>query len=356
MCNNYSRFSFSPLHFLLLLSANKKETLVIMMRRSSAAFSNFTPLTVNFMWIKTCNMKCKFCYSTYNDPACSSLDPRGLPDADARKVVEMLSNYTVPRAVEDRDSPPTRMFNKITFAGGEPFLRTDLGPILHFSKSQGLTTSVVSNGFRFRLAAGGVPDRRVQSILENIDQLAISCDSGVAETRRRIGRHLRNGDALQNEHYFKFASYIRHRTNISLKLNSVVCAYNHAEDMHDFVKQFGPKRWKVFQALRVEGQNDTQFEEIRTSSEEFDAFAERHRELNPVVESNDTMTGSYLMVDPWGRFFDNSKGQHTYSEPILQVGVEEALKQVSFCMAKYVRRDGIYDISQDRLKVAGSSA
>ena len=39
-------------------------------------------------------------------------------------------------------------------------------------------------------------------------------------------------------------------------------------------------------------------------------------------ESNELMRGSYVMVDPAGRFFDNVEGGHTYSRPILEVGVE----------------------------------
>ena len=54
------------------------------------------------------------------------------------------------------------------------------------------------------------------------------------------------------------------------------------------------------------------------------------------------MTGSYVMVDPAGRFFDNVAGIHTYSHPILNVGVEEALKDVSVDTDKFLSRSGIY--------------
>jgi radical S-adenosyl methionine domain-containing protein 2 len=41
------------------------------------------------------------------------------------------------------------------------------------------------------------------------------------------------------------------------------------------------------------------------------------------------MTGSYVMVDPAGRFFDNTAGTHMYSRPINEVGVDAALREVS---------------------------
>ena len=52
-----------------------------------------------------------------------------------------------------------------------------------------------------------------------------------------------------------------------------------------------------------------------------------------------------VMVDPAGRFFDNKKGIHNYSKPILEVGVKEALKDVNYCYKKFIDRDGGYDYS-----------
>ena len=48
-----------------------------------------------------------------------------------------------------------------------------------------------------------------------------------------------------------------------------------------------------------------------------------------IPESNELITGSYLMVDPAGRFFDNTAGTHMYSRPINEVGVDAALREVS---------------------------
>ena len=67
-----------------------------------------------------------------------------------------------------------------------------------------------------------------------------------------------------------------------------------------------------------------------------------------VVESNDLMTGSYVMVDPAGRFFDNVAGTHFYSQPINQVGVHIALSEVSVNPYKFGLRDGLYEWSGER--------
>ena len=55
------------------------------------------------------------------------------------------------------------------------------------------------------------------------------------------------------------------------------------------------------------------------------------------------MTESYVMIDPAGRFFDNAQGTYTYSLPILEVGVEEALKEVLIEPERFRRRGGRYD-------------
>ena len=54
------------------------------------------------------------------------------------------------------------------------------------------------------------------------------------------------------------------------------------------------------------------------------------------------MTGSYVMVDPAGRFFDNVAGSHTYSRPILEVGAEQALKDVSVDAGKFLSKSSLY--------------
>lgn len=54
------------------------------------------------------------------------------------------------------------------------------------------------------------------------------------------------------------------------------------------------------------------------------------------------MTGSYIMISPDGRFFNNVDGKHNYSEPILEVGIEEALKQTPVLREVVYKREGDY--------------
>ena len=82
---------------------------------------------------------------------------------------------------------------------------------------------------------------------------------------------------------------------------------------------------------------------VNSSGTSNSAGESRWLESYVVPESNDLMTGSYVMVDPAGRFFDNVSGTHTYSRPILEVGVEEALRDISIAPEKFLSRGGSYD-------------
>jgi len=58
--------------------------------------------------------------------------------------------------------------------------------------------------------------------------------------------------------------------------------------------------------------------------------------------STSEIKGSYVMVDPAGRFFENTSGRHIYSQPILEVGVRRAMNKMGYDFAKFVKRGGLY--------------
>ena len=133
-----------------------------------------------------------------------------------------------------------------------------------------------------------------------------------------------------------------------MKINTVVTRSNLHESLADFIIETHTERWKLLQVLPVEGQNDQTINSYLISDGEFNHYVQNSRRVEDygirvVPEGNDLMTGSYVMVDPAGRFFDNVAGSHTYSRPILDIGVEGALKDVSVDAAKFLARDGLYN-------------
>ena len=75
---------------------------------------------------------------------------------------------------------------------------------------------------------------------------------------------------------------------------------------------------------------------------QFQAFVARHAAYRSiaVVEDNQDMQESYIMVDPQGRFFQNSPvfAGYQYSQPILEVGAEKAFEQVNFNPERFLSR------------------
>ena len=123
---------------------------------------------------------------------------------------------------------------------------------------------------------------------------------------------------------------------------------NYNEVLAGFIAKARPERWKLLQVLPVRGQNDGVVDNLLITSEEFAHYVERNRNVESrgivvVPECNDLLTGSYVMVDPAGRFFDNVAGTHVYSRPINQVGVDAALREVSVDPDKFQLREGLYE-------------
>ena len=179
-----------------------------------------------------------------------------------------------------------------------------------------------------------------------LDIIALSIDSVCEETQIEIGRFERGRSPITSQRYLALSKAIRSQ-GIRLKVNTVVNRANRAEDFMSFIVAMKPERWKVFQALPVRGQNDARIDEFTVTDGEFKRYVQRNRAvehsgIRVVPESNELMTGSYVMVDPHGRFFDNVQGHHTYSVPILDFGVTAALMSVSVDVGLFDERGGNY--------------
>ena len=173
----------------------------------------------------------------------------------------------------------------------------------------------------------------------------MSIDSVNSDTLLRMGRTTRSGPMSEEEYLDQIG--ILKQYSIRVKINTVVTWDNLRENLIDFIIRARPERWKLLQVLPVQGQNDLSIGDNLVSADEFERYVLVNRRVEEygitvVPESNDQMTGSYVMVDPAGRFFDNVAGFHTYSRFITEVGVEEALKDVSVDLNKFLSRNGLY--------------
>ncbi len=280
-------------------------------------------LAINFHLWEPCNKRCKFCFATFKDVKQTVLPKGHLPKESCLALINLIAAPGI----------------KITFAGGEPTLCPWLAVGVKLAKAKGATTMVVTNGSKITPAY-------LRQFEGCLDWIALSVDSLDDSINLASGRAIAGRRVLTQSDYLSVVAYIK-TAGIRFKLNTTVHALNWQENLSTFIEATQPERWKVFQVLRVDGQNDAHFSEFAVTSEQFQAFCQRHAQvathLPMVPESNELMRGSYLMIDPAGRFYDSTQGKHTYSDPILSVGVEKALDQVRLDQSTFLARGGRWD-------------
>ena len=130
---------------------------------------------------------------------------------------------------------------------------------------------------------------------------------------------------------------------------------------------------QVFQVLLLDGENtgkDTgsirDARELVITDAQFQAFLDRHKDQPSLVpESNAMMKDSYLMLDEkmryiftiyfdthddrlCGRFLNCTDGGKKPGRSLLDVGVQEALKDAGFDEKAFFDRGGVYEWSRNR--------
>jgi radical S-adenosyl methionine domain-containing protein 2 len=139
--------------------------------------------------------------------------------------------------------------------------------------------------------------------------------------------------------------------NIKFKVNTVVSTLNWKEDMNANINLLNPMRWKVFQVLLLQGENSgangdlKDVQNLLITHDMFQSFVDRHSAAFPqlVAEPKNLMKDSYLMLDEKMRFLNCQNGSKSPTDSILEVGVNNALKQAGFNKNAFLEGGGIFD-------------
>jgi radical S-adenosyl methionine domain-containing protein 2 len=237
----------------------------------------------------------------------------------------------------------SRRFTKVTFAGGEPTLYQKLDDMLKVAKDNGALVNIVTN-------ASLIDRKWLENNRKWIDFLTISADSDNPDTHIKMGRTAKGRGPVPTAHYLGLAAAAKD-LGIRVKLNTVVTTTNQHEDMTRFVLGMNPIRWKILQAMPIDGQNDHYISALIPSSEAFSDYVKRHEKalktsrIRIVAETIEGIRCSYVMIDPYGRFFDDLTGRYRYGRSILEVGVDQAWEDVSFDDGKFQARGGTADFA-----------
>lgn len=293
-----------------------------------------TPKAVNWHCFKACNYGCRFCYARFEDLKATSF----MTENEGCRLLEQLATAGV---------------EKINFVGGEPMLHPHIRAWIVHAKTVGMVTSIVSNGT-------GIDRAFLSTMKGHLDWVGLSVDASNDELHEQLGRgekkHLRNGISAHLARSLPVADLL-HEFGVGVKLNTVVTALNQQDDMSEVVRRIRPDRWKIFQALHIEGENDEDILQLEVSDVAFDAYVERHRAalvdlggVTVVAENNEAMLGTYAMIDPLGRVYTNAEGRYRYSsDSMLVMGFVDAWREVStgFSAEAFLARDGDWDWNRE---------
>ena len=268
--------------------------------------------SINYHFLRECNFSCKYCFHV--DKGSSENVKMNILSIDQMKTLLTLLKQAG--------------CEKINFSGGEPFLKAkQLGIIVKFCKEQlGLKTGIISNGSLIK-------QEWFEKYGQYLDWLGISMDSFQEHTLKNIGRNsINKKPSVMFEQLMQIKQWCQ-MYKIRFKINTVVSIFNKDEDMNAQIQLLKPERWKVFQALAIDGENSNNHNKNKNkrgsltgeiSHKEYLQFIKKHSSCHPIVESNDIMKNSYIIVDEKGRFLDNSTGKKVPSKSILEVN--DALK------------------------------
>lgn len=273
-------------------------------------------LAVNIHLTGKCDMQCIGCYARFGEDIKSK--PFALTQSDWIKVLNNIYDYSSGLNV------------KINFVGGEPLLYPYLPELLNHSKKKGFTTSLVTNGSLLK--------RRFNELNGLIDWIGMSVDSFDECTLRALGR-VSKGNTLN---YHEIIPLI-HALDSKLKVNTVISKLNWQESMIDDLSTMKIDRWKVFQFLPVKGENDRALAALQINEDQFQHFCKSHSVLQPIIENNDAMQGSYLMISPDGLLFNNSNGYYKYGPSLLNNIDQAAIEDTGYSTVKFLNRGGSYN-------------
>lgn len=273
-------------------------------------------ITVNWHIIQKCNYECYYCFAKYDDYQKKEIHYSKEEILSLLNKVYKAFKYQYPN-----------LKIRLNIAGGEPTLSKNLGFIIKTAHKIGFNISIITN-------ASILTTKFIKENAKFISMFAISIDSLNKSTNIKVGR-VSNKKFLEIHQIFRNIKLLReYNSSIKIKINTVVNKNNYTEYLGDFISLIKPDKWKVFQALSINSS------EIYCTKKQLNFFIDNHRKLNINIfsETNDEMTNSYIMIDPYGRFYQNTHSTYNYSKSVLEIDLDEIISHINFDFNKYKNR------------------
>ena len=275
-------------------------------------------IVINWHVTDKCNYSCLYCYAKYDKDETSKML---IKDFDKSKLLlNEIYDFFTKKYGDDI---------KLNFAGGEPFLlKKYLIPIIIEAKKIGFITSFISNGSL-------LDEDTAIKLRDHIDIAGFSVDSFSDEVNIKIGRKTNNNKTLNKESLINVINLMK-ESGVKIKINSVISSMNKDEYMNNEMAEIAPDKWKVLKVLPVITN------EYNVSELMFDDFLRKHvnTKFNISRECNEDMTESYIMIDPFRRFFQNQSKEcnHYIYSDIINSNIDKCFKQIKFDIGKFKKR------------------
>jgi len=272
-------------------------------------------ITINWHITEQCNYKCYYCFAHYDKDERIN-EPIYQENKKIDLVLDKLYKFFSKNFKEVR----------LNIAGGEPTLVKNLGYLIKKAYKIGFKVSIITNSSKLNK----------EFIKENAKFLYLygtSIDSIDEKTIRKIGRC--NREVLDIEELKDNIRYLKiENPNIKIKINTVVNEFNYNEYLGDFINDLESiDKWKVLKAFPFKNK-------IYCNEYQFNYFLANHSKFKRKIfkENNNDMQDSYIMIDPFGRFYQNSNNFYHYTNSILDTNIEIAFKQINFNIEKFYKR------------------
>lgn len=281
-------------------------------------------IVINYHLTEACNYKCFYCFAKWQNKNQKEVLH------SKEKVHQLMFEISLLPTLLNAKYGTSFSGVRLNLVGGETFLyKKQVLNIIEEARKYDFELSAITNG-------SSLDQDLIRVIATQFSMIGFSVDSINDESNIKIGRSFKN-IPIKKDEILKAINEIRSISpNIDIKINSVISQINKDENLTNFIKDASPSKWKIFKMLPIITSQNV------IDDFDFDNFLKRHNNLQDIIssENNDEMTHSYLMIDPIGRFFQNSpiSSGYEYSSEILTVGASNALEEIAFNVNKFFNR------------------
>lgn len=235
----------------------------------------------HFLFSKSCNMKCPYCYVKFHN--------------STKNVKEVLPEWGTPPSLKRSIAVVERMcelgIQMITFSGGDPMIYPWIGELITFAAQLGILVHVDTNGI-------GLKPAQYDLLLDKAFMIGMPLDGPleVHDQQRRYKGHFN----IVYEHLKQLCP--KQSPSFSIKINTTVTRVNYRalKDLANLIAPLSPKQWSLFEFAAIES-GFVHKDEYQLDREMFLSAVSQIKHL-PFASSfsNDDRNGIYFQTDHLG--------------------------------------------------------